>query len=210
MSFAINTGTAESPILEYLEVFKEKGIPKFFDAFGIKHPAIYLQRWTEEYRNSRGIYTATAGTFDSFSLRSIGSTLSMSNGIVSEAVTTEDIPLAEIQTRELSNTYEEYEEAMEQIKNGYPQSERETWRKQEEQARAYKADSNAATPFLTKLVEVKKLKNPTLTVSQISDKIITNADAYELLAAEITGAKQNKEDGIKAAITAQEVWDAIQ
>lgn len=194
-------------ILEELAYFRNgAGQIVFADKFGNTHPPSYLGKWTEAYKNSLGIYEIIAGSCDTFEFKSVGSSFSLSGGKAVETIITEAIPLATIQQRELDKVYEEYEAAMVPVKNGWTDSERETWRKQEEEARAWNENLAAATPWLDKLIEVRGLTDKAALVA----KIIGNADALVLISAELTGVKQKKENAIEAATTVQEVRDAVQ
>jgi hypothetical protein len=184
--------------------------PQHLDAMKHQRNIIKEGMWTEAELNAVGIYQITDGTFDPFALKRTGFTLELIDNKAVETITTEDIPLKEIKERELNTVFAEYEASMEPIKLGYPKSEQETQGRQETQALAYQADNSAITPFLTKLVETKNIKNPLLTKAELAQKILDKVAIFEVLAGELTGLKQNKQEAIGDAKNAQEVRDATQ
>lgn len=191
-------------------ILSEVNPRKIVDRRGIKHPRDILTKWTEAELNAIDIYEITDGTYDAFEFNKIGSTFELVAGKAVETITTEATPVKDMKARELANVYAEYEQAMDLLKNGYTNSERETWRKQEEEARAYVADNLSPTPFIDGLIAAGVAGDR----AAIANKIITKADALVISSATPTGIKQRKEDAINAiddiAGTAQEVRDAIQ
>lgn len=183
---------------------------RIIDDNGTKHPQNILELWTEEELNSIGIYEIIDGVYDDFEFRKTGATLDLLDGKAIETIVTEPIPIAVLKAREIAKVYDEYESAMDALKNGYTNSERETWRKQEEEARAYVANNLSPTPFINGLLAA----GVTGDVPTISDKIIAKADALVVAAATPTGVKQRKEDALNAIDditgTAEEVRYAIQ
>jgi hypothetical protein len=183
---------------------------KIIDQNETRHPCNILKLWSEADLNAIGIYEITDGTFDSFEFKKTGEQVDLIGNKVVETILTEPISIIEIKAREMGNVYAEYEEAMEALKNGYTNSERETWRKQEEEARAYTADNTSPTPFINGLIAAGVAGD----VPTIAAKIIAKADALVVAASTPTGIKQRKEDALNAIDditgTIQEVRDAIQ
>lgn len=78
-----------------------------------------------------------------------------------------------------------YEEAMQELVKDYPLKERETWRKQEEQARAYLEDNATSTPGLDALALSSGRDKDDLVSA-----IISKADALLVATLTLTGKKQ--------------------
>jgi len=86
-----------------------------------------------------------------------------------------------------------------------PPHEMVSWRKQEEEARAFVADSLSPTPFLDVQIVSRGFGE---TVADLAAKIIANAEAYELYYANELGAFQRKVKQIENATSEEEV-DAV-
>ncbi len=93
-----------------------------------------------------------------------------------------------------------YNQTISQITDHYPQSEMDTWRKQEVEARLYDADNQAVVPFLTTQAAARGI-----TTSELATIIITKADQYSLLSASALGTRQNKDNLIELATTHEEL-----
>ena len=74
-----------------------------------------------------------------------------------------------------------------------PDHEVASWRKQEEQARAWNADNAVSTPTIDALLEARSLGE---TKQELVDKIIANANAYEAVYAPLLGKYQSLEKQI--------------
>lgn len=96
-----------------------------------------------------------------------------------------------------------FNEALGQLTSTYPQLERETWSIQEEEARAYVADSTAATPALDALATARGV-----TKDILATKIVAKADQYRISSLQLIGKKQALEEAINNATTLKEL-DAI-
>jgi len=81
-----------------------------------------------------------------------------------------------------------YAGSIQQITAQYPASERESWMKQEAEARAWVADSTVPTPFLSALIKARGV--PGETMATLANKIISNADAFAAAAAAAIGRRQ--------------------
>lgn len=87
-----------------------------------------------------------------------------------------------LQTRQIEAAYVN---AIGVIASQYPETERNSWAKQEQEARAWIADNTALTPLLSALTSARGD-----TLSVIAGKVITNADAYAVYAGAIIGKRQ--------------------
>jgi hypothetical protein len=93
-----------------------------------------------------------------------------------------------------------YASAMDVIAASYPETERDSWAKQETQARAYVANNAAAVPLLSALATARGL--PLL---DVASRVIAKADAYELVAGQNIGRRQARMDAIAAAVSANDL-----
>ncbi|MBD3610539.1 MAG: hypothetical protein HUJ30_08320 [Gammaproteobacteria bacterium] len=82
-----------------------------------------------------------------------------------------------------------------EITSLYPSAERETWPKQEQEARAYAADPVTPVPFIQGLATARGI-----TVDEQVSRIITKADAYAATAAAAIGKRQKLEDQIQSIV----------
>jgi len=69
----------------------------------------------------------------------------------------------------------------------YPKAEQDTFWIQEMEARAWKADNDAATPFIDKLVECRDVDKDVMV-----DKIIANSDTLKVATAAMLGDYQKR------------------
>jgi len=76
-----------------------------------------------------------------------------------------------------------------------------SWRKQEDEARAYVADSTVSTPFIDAQVATRQLE----TKDELVAKIIANADAYQVAYASLLGKYQNLSNAVSVATTVAEL-----
>jgi len=81
----------------------------------------------------------------------------------------------------ISNT----QEALDSLTTDYPKFEKDTFWIQELEARAYVLDNNTTIPFISKLAETRGV-----TILDMVDKIILNADALKEATATIVGNYQ--------------------
>jgi hypothetical protein len=77
-----------------------------------------------------------------------------------------------------------------------------SWRKQEEEARAYVANNTAATPFLSSLAASRGLGE---TVLDLANKVIANADAYQAAYSPLLGKYQALVNHVNSAATVADV-----
>ena len=104
-----------------------------------------------------------------------------------------DKPAEEIYANKRKNINRDYELAITQLTAGTPESEKGTWSKQEAEARAYTADNTAPTPLIDGIATARGVDRVYLI-----GKIIEKADAYTVAIAQLTGARQSKEDQLMA------------
>lgn len=90
--------------------------------------------------------------------------------------------LKDLKITEIANAYEQ---AMQDLVSDYPLKERETWRKQEEQARAFVADNQALTPGLDALAAASGRDK-----DELANTIIAKSDALLVASLSLTGKKQ--------------------
>lgn len=100
-----------------------------------------------------------------------------------------------------------YQTAVNALTAGYPQSEIDSWEKQESEARAWLLDNTAPTPWIDGAVVGRGIEKETLVAL-----IIGNADALAPLHGQLTGHRQSLRDAIDALPdgATQADMDAIQ
>ncbi|PPC95752.1 MAG: hypothetical protein CTY32_08630 [Methylotenera sp.] len=82
---------------------------------------------------------------------------------------------------------------MEPIINGIPSIERESWKKQETEARAYVADSAASTPLIDALAATRGVDK-----AELVSRIINKADLFATISGQLIGKRQALEDAVNA------------
>lgn len=90
----------------------------------------------------------------------------------------------------MERTNTEFEQAVEQLTVGIPESEKLTWTKQEVEARAWLIDNTVGTPFIDAIL-TKRIK---YTKAELVGKILEKATAYAVALGALTGEKQQIED----------------
>jgi len=101
-------------------------------------------------------------------------------------------------TNEITNSFNN---AVEAITTALPH-EMVSWRKQEDEARAYNADNTVATPFIDAQLVTRDLGE---TKDELIAKVIANADAYQVAYATLLGKFQNLTNKISIATTVDEL-----
>jgi hypothetical protein len=120
-----------------------------------------------------------------------------------------DIALLEQQSEHLKDLREykqneiskSFNDAVEAITTALPH-EMVSWRKQEDEARAYNADNTVATPFIDAQLVTRDLGE---TKNELIAKVIANADAYQVAYATLLGKFQNLTNKISIATTVDEL-----
>lgn len=100
-----------------------------------------------------------------------------------------------------------YDLAVNALTAGYPQTEIDSWSKQESEARAWQADRTAPTPWIDSAATARDITRDALAVL-----ILNNANALAPLHGALTGKRQSLRDAINALgpTPTQEQLDLIQ
>ena len=109
-------------------------------------------------------------------------------------------PIANRKLQKLSEINVAYQQAIAKMTSGYPDDERLTFDKQEQEARAWLADNSAPTPFVDALAAGRQMEK-----AELVSRIIAKADAFALASGSLTGQRQRYEDLLDAASTAEAV-----
>lgn len=96
---------------------------------------------------------------------------------------------ANTKAKELKDVNASYETQIEKLVSGVPMSDRLSWVKQEEQARAYKIDPTGDYVLIRSLADARGVD-----IEVLVDKIIAKADAYEVALGTLMGSRQKQED----------------
>lgn len=96
---------------------------------------------------------------------------------------------ADGKAKALADISNEYEAQVKELTAGVPESEIKTWTKQELEARAYLADTQAPTPLIDALATYRGVDKVYLV-----SKIVEKADAYAVAVGQLTGLRQKLED----------------
>lgn len=121
----------------------------------------------------------------------------VSAGEVAPAV---PVPLAGLRSAKLAAINRAYSVEMAAILDQYPDAETLSFDKQEAEARAWRADSTAVTPFIDAMLIERPLDK-----GELVSRIIAKADAFTLACGAATGKRQRLEDAINAATDAATV-----
>ena len=82
----------------------------------------------------------------------------------------------------------EYESAVANLTEGIPKDERDTWVKQESEARLWVVDNNSLTPLLSAMCEARGCS-----LEYMVGKVIEKSDLYTAEVGRLLGEKQRKE-----------------
>lgn len=93
-----------------------------------------------------------------------------------------------------------YQQAIATLTHTYPDDERLTFDKQEQEARAWLADNSTSTPFVDALAAGRQMDK-----AELVNRIIAKADAFAIASGLLTGQRQRYEDLLDVAETAEEV-----
>jgi len=113
----------------------------------------------------------------------------------------QSILLNELRNNKNNEITNSFNNAVEAITTSLPH-EMVSWRKQEDEARAYSADNTVATPFIDAQLITRDLGE---TKDELVAKIIANADAYQVAYATLLGKYQNLTNKISVATTVDEL-----
>ena len=109
-------------------------------------------------------------------------------------------PLENVKARKLAEINTAYQQAIATLTPTYPDDERLTFDKQEQEARAWLADNSTPTLFVDALAVGRQMEK-----AELVSRIIAKADAFALASGSLTGQRQRYEDLLDAAETAEEV-----
>lgn len=109
--------------------------------------------------------------------------------------------LKDIQLKIINN---KYSELVKGLVDGTPDSERESWPKQELEAKAWSLNNSAQTPYIDGLAESRGVDRVWL-IGKINEKVAL----YESAHSKLTGFRQSLEDAIKALPEGHTVSDLI-
>lgn len=105
-----------------------------------------------------------------------------------------------IKARKLEEINDAYQVAIATLTPTYPDDERLTFDKQEQEARAWLADNDTETPFVDALAAGRQMDK-----AELVSRIIAKADAFALASGSLTGQRQRYEDLLDVAETAEAV-----
>ena len=108
--------------------------------------------------------------------------------------------LKSLKARKLTEINDAYQQAIATLTPTYPDDERLTFDKQEQEARAWLADSSTPTPFIDALAAGRQMEK-----AELVSRIIAKADAFALASGSLTGQRQRYEDMLDVAETADTV-----
>ena len=108
--------------------------------------------------------------------------------------------IEELKASKLAEINSEYEVATSALVSTYPDTELLTFEKQEAEARAWKADNSASTPFLDSLARARGIDK-----AELVERVIIKAEAFQTAVATLTGLRQKYEDQLVLALTAEDV-----
>lgn len=108
--------------------------------------------------------------------------------------------LENLKSAKLAEINVAYDKVVSGVVATYPDMELLTFDKQEKEARQWKADSSAATPFLDGLAKARGIDK-----DELVDRVIAKADAFQTAVATLTGLRQKYEDQLALAQTAEDI-----
>lgn len=108
--------------------------------------------------------------------------------------------LPELKAIKLNEINATYQQAIATLTPTYPDDERLTFDKQEQEARAWLADNSTSTPFIEALAAGRQMDK-----AELVSRIIAKADAFALASGSLTGQRQRYEDMLDAAQDAEAV-----
>ena len=115
-----------------------------------------------------------------------------------------DAWLGGIKARKLEEINAAYQVAIATLTPTYPDDERLTFDKQEQEARAWLADNSTPTPFVDALAAGRQMEK-----AKLVSRIIAKADAFALASGSLTGQRQRYEDMLDVAETPEDVASIV-
>lgn len=111
-----------------------------------------------------------------------------------------DIAFEEAHIAQANKIANAFNAAVAAITSPYPGDERDSWPKQEAEARSYVANNTASTPLLSAIAAARGIAQ-----SDLAARVITNADNFAGLAGAAIGRRQARMDAISAAVAAKDL-----
>lgn len=108
--------------------------------------------------------------------------------------------LPELKNRKLNEINATYQQAIATLTPTYPDDERLTFDKQEQEARSWLADNSTSTHFIDALAAGRQMDK-----AELVKRIIAKADAFAIASGSLTGQRQRYEDMLDVAETADAV-----
>ena len=102
--------------------------------------------------------------------------------------------MEKLKAAKLSEINAAYQQAIAEMTPGYPDDERLTFDKQEQEARGWLADNSFSTPFVDALAAGRQMDK-----AELIKRIIIKADAFALASGSLTGQRQRYEDMLDVA-----------
>ena len=118
------------------------------------------------------------------------------------AIPEPDLP--ELKATKLNEINALYQQAIATLTPTYPDDERLTFDKQEQEARAWLADNSTPTPFVDALSAGRQMDK-----AELVSRIIAKADAFAVASGSLTGQRQRYEDMLDVAETADAVASIV-
>lgn len=112
--------------------------------------------------------------------------------------------LPELKAIKLNEINAAYQQAIADLTPTYPDDERLTFDKQEQEARSWLADDSTSTPFIDALAAGRQMDK-----AELVGRIIAKADAFAYASGLLTGQRQRYEDMLDAAETAEDVTSIV-
>ena len=120
--------------------------------------------------------------------------------IIKEIPAPPEPTIKKLKAKKLSEINTAYQQAIATLTPTYPDDERLTFDKQEQEARAWLADNSTSTPFIDALAAGRQMDK-----AELVSRIIAKADAFAIASGLLTGQRQRYEDLLDAAKTADDV-----
>lgn len=114
-------------------------------------------------------------------------------GWVDDIATEQPVSIKDAVELQIETINADYSNAIHNMVKDTPDFERESWPKQEAEAKAYSLDQSSQTPYIDTLAISRGVPRELLLA-----KILEKVSLYEVAHAHLTGLRQAKEDALKA------------
>lgn len=101
--------------------------------------------------------------------------------------------VVELKQLRLAGINTDFEKTISNVISGIPALERESWKKQEDEARAYQANNAADTPLIDALASSRGINK-----AELVTRIIAKADLFASISGTLIGRRQSLEDTLDA------------